>query len=134
MRAAMAEEHDRRVAVQPRLVVALEALAAAHNLVDGEAEAVEGVGTVMEAVDSIVEDVEGIEGVEGVADTAVPLAAETVGCYEAVAAVGEPEVVDREAPISGAPVLGLEFAVHAEMEALVSEHCLVFARHRTSAV
>lgn len=131
MRAAMAEEHDRRVAVQPRLVVALEALAAAHNLVDGEAEAVEGVGTVMEAVDSIVEDVEGIEGV---ADTAVPLAAETVGCYEAVAAVGEPEVVDREAPISGAPVLGLEFAVHAEMEALVSEHCLVFARHRTSAV
>lgn len=131
MRAAVAEEHDRRVAVQPRLVVALEALAAAHNLVDGEAEAVEGVGTVMEAVDSIVEDVEGIEGV---ADTAVPLAPETVGCYEAVAAVGEPEVVDREAPISGAPVLGLEFAVHAEMEALVSEHCLVFARHRTSAV
>lgn len=83
----MEEEHVHLVAVRPGLGVVRAVLAAARNLVDGEAEVVEGVGTAMEAVGSIAED------------AAVPLAAGTAGCCEAVSAVGGPEVADKEAPI-----------------------------------
>lgn len=85
--AAVEEAHGHLVAALPRLVVVLEALAAAHIRVDGEAEAVEGVGTAMEAVDSIAEGVD------------VLWAAETAGCYEAASAVVRLEVVDMEVPI-----------------------------------
>lgn len=91
MRAVVEEVHGYLVAVRLGSVVMLAAPAAAHNLVDegAEAVAIEGVDTAMEAAGSIAED------------AAVPLEANTAGCYAAAvsAVVGGLGVVDMGAPI-----------------------------------